>query len=518
MRGTRWFSVVSLWFIGVFASGVLAASCSSKSNPGERSEGGSSSGSSGDSSGGGSEAGEEAGCAQFADDANLTSPTVSFSKDVLPLFQSTCGLSNSCHATPLALGDVAGPTMSVFLGCGPFLIANGDCSATGDQAAQVYAGLVGASASQPTEESCMPFVAPGKPTKSYLMHKMDGDQGCTVNCCIPNNAAVTQTEGSEGAGETITGTGWCGTSMPWQVAILPAGPVCGGSTNCYMAEARDTVRAWIAQGALKCLLGETQCNGQQPQRCGSNATWQNNGGPCTAQTCVQGACAGVCAPGQQECNGNNVWTCSGSGAYAESTTCAQTCEPSGTTASCTGCTSDAQCSGATPSCNTTTATCVCVPGFGLGPGSCSTPTAHCSASGTCVECLSNTNCTGAAAECVNGSCVQSSAVDGGEDASEGDGGDDSGSSGVCVSAAACGSESCVSAADCVSGQICCIQSCCGVMPQYVGSCQAAPCPLTALGPLQACATAAECAAGDVCTPNATLAARGLDGIRTCNSP
>jgi hypothetical protein len=126
----------------------------------------------------------------------------------------------------------------------------GNCLATGDPTAQVYAGLVGASANKPIETTCMPFVTPNDPTKSYLMHKLDGDE-CNLgaSCCVPNNVAVTMAEGVAG---TVTGTGWCGTFMPYQVSLLPAGPACGGTTDCTVPTtfARDTVRAWIAQGAI----------------------------------------------------------------------------------------------------------------------------------------------------------------------------------------------------------------------------------------------------------------------------
>jgi len=203
--------------------------------------------SSGDSSSGG----EDAGCAQFTDDANLTTPTVSFKNDVYPLFQLNCGQSTSCHG-----GDPAQviAAWGLFLGCSNAQIDAGYCTATGDLVQEVYSGLVGASANTSLEETCMPFVTPGKPTKSYLMHKMDGDQGCTVNCCVPNNAEVTNS-----AVNTVTGSGWCGSFMPYLIQLLPAGPVCGGSTNCSEEQcsagscslgARDTVRAWIAQGAM----------------------------------------------------------------------------------------------------------------------------------------------------------------------------------------------------------------------------------------------------------------------------
>jgi len=210
----------------VVGSAVVTASCSSKSSAGEAPD----SGSEGDTGGG---------CAQYTDNASLTTPTVSFKNDVFPILQFSCGISTSCHG-----GD---PTTDIserglFLGCSPSEIDSGMCSAMSDEVAQVYGGLVGASANTPIEETCMPFVMAGDPTKSYLMHKMDGDQ-CIITCCKEGNAAVMTAEGM---------APWCGQFMPYQVMVLPAGPVCGGSTDCSQpaAYSRDTIRAWIAQGAM----------------------------------------------------------------------------------------------------------------------------------------------------------------------------------------------------------------------------------------------------------------------------
>jgi hypothetical protein len=259
------FSIVSLTaLIGVVSSAAIAASCSSKSNGGANDDGGMGSSSSGAGSGG--DAAEEPApvpCGLFSDDAGLTSPVVSFKNDVLPLFEHSCGLSGSCHGEPT---DVA--QRGIFLGCDINSNAAGcatsnsmpcQCDQT-NPGPQVYAGLVasadaGAEAgavSTPLEETCMPFITPGDPTKSYLMHKVDGDE-CTLTCCIPQNMAVTAAEiQEEGLVLPDGGSGWCGQFMPYNVALLPTGPVCGGTATCSApaSAARDTIRAWIAQGAL----------------------------------------------------------------------------------------------------------------------------------------------------------------------------------------------------------------------------------------------------------------------------
>ena len=74
----------------------------------------------------------------------------------------------------------------MFLGCSASTVVSGSCSLAGDETQLVYSGLVGKDASVPVEENCMPYVTAGDPTRSYLMHKLDGDM-CVVDCCITNN-------------------------------------------------------------------------------------------------------------------------------------------------------------------------------------------------------------------------------------------------------------------------------------------------------------------------------------------
>lgn len=120
-----------------------------------------------------------------------SSPAVSFSKDVMPIFATSCAFS-SCH------GSLSGDTNGVYLGSG--------------DPAKLYAGIVGVRSGElPT----MAFVEPNDPGKSFLMRKMDGSQ-CAFDA-------------------QCTG-GTCEESMPKGEDLLPV-------------ETRDVVRRWIAQGA-----------------------------------------------------------------------------------------------------------------------------------------------------------------------------------------------------------------------------------------------------------------------------
>jgi hypothetical protein len=235
-------------------SAFVAASCSSGTGPATGN--GEDSGSSSSSSSGGSSSGSSSGvapCVPYVSDAGLTSPTVSFANDVLPLFERSCGLSSSCHYDP---GPTTIMNLGIFLGCDITFDAGAgsiNTCATPNPGPIVYQELVGTPDGgpplKPLEISDMPFVTPGDPTKSYIMHKIDGDQ-CTLTAgCITMNMPVGTQMDTPGPGGPPN---WCGQQMPLNQEPVPPGAVCGGSTDCKDPSlfTSDTVRAWIAQGAL----------------------------------------------------------------------------------------------------------------------------------------------------------------------------------------------------------------------------------------------------------------------------
>ena len=122
---------------------------------------------------------------------DLTKPTVSFRNEVVPIFHGSCGFTG-CHAAGRSpvLGTKASPL-------DPKVVRD---------------SIVGqAAVALPT----MSYVTAGDTSKSFLMHKMDGDQ-----CLFDKECKG----------------GSCGDSMPHRAKPLPA------------AE-RDIIRRWIAQGA-----------------------------------------------------------------------------------------------------------------------------------------------------------------------------------------------------------------------------------------------------------------------------
>ncbi|HUJ61850.1 MAG TPA: hypothetical protein VLX92_25270 [Kofleriaceae bacterium] len=129
---------------------------------------------------------------------DLMSPAVSFKSDVMPIFNHSCG-STICH------GTTSSPQGGLFLGQESAMTAD---------ASTVYANLVG----KPSGElSGMAFVSADDPGNSYLMHKLDGDQCAYESACTGGSCMhLMPSDGSE----------------PLPVAT------------------RDTVRRWIAQGAM----------------------------------------------------------------------------------------------------------------------------------------------------------------------------------------------------------------------------------------------------------------------------
>jgi hypothetical protein len=109
----------------------------------------------------------------------------------MPIFGANCSFS-ACHAS--------GATGSLTIG------------ATAADATSTRKALVGVPSG---ELASMPYVTPGKPEQSFLMHKMDGDQ------CVYDNMCASS---------------YCGLTMPNGVAQLSV-------------PTRDVVRRWIAQGA-----------------------------------------------------------------------------------------------------------------------------------------------------------------------------------------------------------------------------------------------------------------------------
>jgi hypothetical protein len=146
------------------------------------------------------------GCVAYDSDASLTTPTVSFQTEVIPIFEHSCGVSGAtCHGDPSSEKDgLQRPFLGEYDG--------------GTDPAAVISAIVGVASN---EDPKMDEVTAGEPTKSYLMHKMDGDQCTLAAGCATGSTPYTN----------------CGQLMP-QTTPIP-----------LEQSTRDTIRRWIAQGA-----------------------------------------------------------------------------------------------------------------------------------------------------------------------------------------------------------------------------------------------------------------------------
>jgi len=131
------------------------------------------------------------------------SEPVSFRGAVLPILETSCSLSGSCHGNPSSPETAAGYQ--------PYL-GEVNPESTPSDVALILATIVG----QPSRAATsLSIVAPGDPAGSFLLHKMDGSLECTAFACDVG----------------------CGDLMPL------------GSDEPLDRATRDTIRAWIAQGA-----------------------------------------------------------------------------------------------------------------------------------------------------------------------------------------------------------------------------------------------------------------------------
>jgi hypothetical protein len=123
----------------------------------------------------------------------LARPIVAFETEIAPILARSCAFA-SCH------GSRGSGNHGVFL-----------AAKSADEMTAVKNALVAPSRALPS----MPYVTPGDPDNSFLLHKLDGD------LCVLEEKCT---------------SGSCGKSMPEGNNVLPEA-------------SRDAVRRWIAQGA-----------------------------------------------------------------------------------------------------------------------------------------------------------------------------------------------------------------------------------------------------------------------------
>jgi hypothetical protein len=159
-----------------------------------------------------------AGCSSpsTSSDPCANTGTVSFSKDVIPAFQTGCTLSQSCHGQMNNVQEE-----NLYLG-------ENDPSMTGPtNVGMVHMGIVGVKA---IENPQMDLVAAGDIDNSFLWHKIVGDQNSTdalkAGCKMATMMCSPQ----------CTDTEPCGTQMPYNSPVLDNARMC-------------IIKKWIQAGA-----------------------------------------------------------------------------------------------------------------------------------------------------------------------------------------------------------------------------------------------------------------------------
>jgi hypothetical protein len=140
---------------------------------------------------------------------------VSFAKDVMPIFQTSCTISGVCHGQPMNSGEE-----NLYLG--------DNMNNTTAIIAQVYAGLVGVKS---LEDPKMNLVTASDTANSYLAQKISTSWAAESATLTPDCV------GNMCNAPTCTTTQPCGTSMPYNGE--PLDPTTTAAT----------INNWISQGA-----------------------------------------------------------------------------------------------------------------------------------------------------------------------------------------------------------------------------------------------------------------------------
>lgn len=192
--------VASLLLAGSIACGVVASFSTTGCGSSSSSSDSTSSGSSGDS--------------PCFDTSSFTPKQVSFSTDVLPIFQRSCGISSVCHQ----MNPPPAPNE-------PYLGPASGTVATMGEISTIIKGIVGVPAA---DEPDMDLVNPGHPEKSFMMYKLDATPNygfCSSLKCFTSDCSAMATSCP------------CLTSMPQNQPQLSL-------------DDRNTIRSWIANGAM----------------------------------------------------------------------------------------------------------------------------------------------------------------------------------------------------------------------------------------------------------------------------
>src|SRR5215470_5209289 len=157
-------------------------------------------------------------------------------------------------------------------------------------------------------------------------------------CSMTETCAGRCGMGMEAGGQTVD----CGTSCPnFLTCGVNAPNLCGCPANAFQCfgdtsyQCDPTGTAWnvsqacgaglcnaVTHRCATCVPSATRCGSSNDvETCGASGEWPPTDGmttPCTNQTCVSGACQGVCAPNQIQCiDANHYSVCDAGGSFVD---------------------------------------------------------------------------------------------------------------------------------------------------------------------------------------------------------
>jgi hypothetical protein len=138
---------------------------------------------------------------------------VSFTKDVLPIFEGGCAFS-SCH------GNASAPQGGMYIG---------------PNAAETYANLVNTTS---TEYPSMVRIKPGDVANSFLLHRID-DDACTLSGCTSVACSELMPQGGPALGQAdlLTIRGWIAQGAPSDVVTSGGGGDAGTDSAVPLGDA-----------------------------------------------------------------------------------------------------------------------------------------------------------------------------------------------------------------------------------------------------------------------------------------
>ena len=200
-------------------------------------------------------------------------------------------------------------------------------------------------------------------TCEYVAKDEDGDGHAAANCKSTNGVPIRDGDDCNDLDPNLyPGHSESCTTLP-DGGVVASGLCASGAISCQAdgteSPCLGTTVCMADQACVSgqctgvCSPGQTQCVGNEVQTCSAGGTWSAPV-PCNNSTCSAGVCQGACSQGETQCSGNGVEACEsgmwGTPAPCSNSTCVTQGDAGNLSASCVGqcAPGQTQCSGDTP--------------------------------------------------------------------------------------------------------------------------------------------------------------------------